>query len=283
MVTKTEQVDQIEHAPVSIAADTLDERVLGRPSKTQMLPIVGWKVHEPILGAIILPLKLVRFPIVLWGALQFTFTCSCFLTLNLTQSQALAVAPYNFTPAEIGYTNLALFVGTCFSLATAGPFSDWVSQRATVRNNGIREPEMRLPALLPFALCNLVGCVVASLGFQYGWPWEAVIVVGFGFVGIQVAAISGISINYVVRPTLCRSCIFTSLTVPLDRLLQTGCRRISRMCNRVQECVGLWYGQVPQQLDCRGRIYPSPHDHRGFELRLHVPGCCPSVFLWQEA
>ena len=216
MVTKTEQVDQIEHAPVSVAADTLDERVLGRPSKTQMLPIVGWKVHEPILGAIILPLKLVRFPIVLWGALQFTFACSCFLMLNLTQSQALAVAPYNFTPAEVGYTNLALFVGTCFSLATAGPFSDWVSQRATVRNNGIREPEMRLPALLPFALCNLVGCVVASLGFQYGWPWEAVIVVGFGFVGIQVAAISGISINYVVRSTLCRSCIFTSLTVSLD-------------------------------------------------------------------
>jgi hypothetical protein len=200
MVMKTEHASEIEYAPATITADSVGERVKGRPNKSQMLPIGGWKVHEPVLGAIILPLKLVRFPIVLWGALQFTFACSCFLMLNLTQSQALAVPPYNFTPAAVGYTNLALFVGTCFSLATAGPFSDWVSHRATVRNNGIREPEMRLPALLPFAFCNLIGCIVAALGFQYGWPWEAVIIVGFGFIGIQVAAISGIAINYVVCP-----------------------------------------------------------------------------------
>jgi hypothetical protein len=128
--------------------------------------------------------------------------------LNLTQSQALAVPPYNFSPAAVSYTNLTMFVGTCFALVTAGPFSNWVSHRATVRNNGVREPEMRLPALLPFALISLIGCIVAALGFQYGWPWEAVIIVGFGFIGIQVAAISGIAINYVVSPTV--TCIVFS-------------------------------------------------------------------------
>ena len=57
---------------------------------------------------------------------------------------------------------------------------------------------MRLPALLPFAICGLVGCVVTALGFQYGWPWESIVVIGFGLIGLQVAAISGITINYVV-------------------------------------------------------------------------------------
>ena len=43
--------------------------------------------------------------------------------------------------------NFAILIGAFIGLATAGPFSDWVSARATKKNNGIREPEMRLPAM----------------------------------------------------------------------------------------------------------------------------------------
>ncbi|KAH0365237.1 MFS general substrate transporter, partial [Aureobasidium melanogenum] len=200
MVTKTERIDGVEHtrstAPYN--DDSYGERIFGKPSKTQMLPIVGWKAHEPVLEALILPLKLARFPIVLWGALQFMLSASCYLMINLIQSQALGALPYNFSPANVGYTNLAFFVGVCISLLTAGPLSDWVSQRATMRNNGVREPEMRLPALLPFAVCTIIGSVVLSVGFQHEWPWEVVVIVGFTFIGIQVAAISGIAITYVV-------------------------------------------------------------------------------------
>jgi hypothetical protein len=194
---------KIEHASITdqstiptLPSNTQLDR--GKPNKSQMLPLVGWKVHEPVLGAIVLPLKLIRFPIVVWGAFQFTFSASCFLMLNITQSQVFAVAPFNFTPAQVGYTNLALFVGTSISLLVAGPLSDWMSQRATVRNGGVREPEMRLPALVPFFICTVLGCAVVSLGFQYGWPWEVCVVIGFTLIGIQVAAVSGIAINYVV-------------------------------------------------------------------------------------
>lgn len=183
-----------------------------KPSWRQFLPIVGWNSHDPVFGAIILPFKLVRLPIVLWGAFQFTFSASGFLMLNIVQSQAFAAPPFNFSAAAVGYSNLALFAGTSISLLTAGPLSDAISRRATLRNGGIREPEMRLAALIPFVACFLVGCIVVSVGFQYGWPWEAVIIVGFTLVGIQVAAISGIAINYVVsvisflRETLLLDC-----------------------------------------------------------------------------
>ncbi|KAG9942010.1 MFS general substrate transporter, partial [Aureobasidium melanogenum] len=197
---KTEKLDGIEHthsaAPYN--DDPFEERISGKPSKTQMLPLVGWKAHEPVLEALILPFKLARFPIVLWGALQFMLSASCYLMINLIQSQALGAPPYNFSPANVGYTNLAFFVGVCISLLTAGPLSDWVSQRATIRNNGVREPEMRLPALLPFAICTIIGSVILSVGFQDGWPWEVVVIVGFTLIGIQVAAVSGIAITYVV-------------------------------------------------------------------------------------
>jgi hypothetical protein len=173
-------------------------QLTGRPNKAQLMPLGKWSAHESIVAAVWLPIKMIKLPIVIWGALQFTFCASCFLMVNITQSQALGAPPFNFSPANVGYTNLALFVGTSFSLITAGPFSDWISNRATLRNDGIREPEMRLPALLPFVVCAIVGCVVTALGFQYGWPWEVVVIVGFGLIGVQVAAISGIVINYVV-------------------------------------------------------------------------------------
>lgn len=216
-VTKTEQIDEVEHGYPQVSSP--EERISGKPSKVQMLPVVGWKAHEPVLEAIILPFKLARFPIVLWGAIQFTLSASCYLMVNLIQSQALGAPPYNFSPANVGYTNLAFFVGVCISLLTAGPLSDWVSQRATVSNNGVREPEMRLPALLPFALCTIIGSVVLSLGFQYGWSWEVVVIVGFTLIGVQVAAVSGIAITYVVSSI--RSS--TSLFILLICLSQVDC------------------------------------------------------------
>jgi hypothetical protein len=104
----------------------------------------------------------------IWGALQFDFSANIYLMINIIQSQALASPPFNLTPAGVGYTNLELFVGASFSLVTAGPLSDVISERATVRNGGIREPEMRLPALLPLRFVGLWGVWLLRLGFGRG-------------------------------------------------------------------------------------------------------------------
>ena len=170
----------------------------GKPCKAQLLLLGKWNPHESILAAVWLPVKMLKLPIVVWGAIQFNFCANVYLMINITQSQALGAPPFNFSPAAVGYTTLALFIGVSFSLVTAGPFSDWMSNRATLHNSGVREPEMRLPALLPFAAVGLVGCVVTALGFQHGWPWESIVIVGFGFIGVHVAGLSGIVMNYVV-------------------------------------------------------------------------------------
>lgn len=36
------------------------------------------------------------------------------------------------------------------------------------------------------------------MGLQRKWPWSAIIVVGFGFVGLQVVAIPTIAITYAI-------------------------------------------------------------------------------------
>jgi len=81
--------------------------------------------------------------------------------LNLTQSQVFAAPPYLFTPAQVGFVNFAFVVGGVIGLLTAGPFSDWVALRATARNKGVREAEMRLIALVPYVTIYLIEMIVS--------------------------------------------------------------------------------------------------------------------------
>lgn len=136
----------------------------GRPSKQQfsLLPKLEYNGKVVLFRDIIAPLQIFFFPIILWATLSFGFATNCLLALNLTQSQVFAAPPYNFSPAQVGFVNFAFVVGGVIGLVTAGPVSDFVSMRATMRNNGVREAEMRLVALLPYLAICLVGMTVAT-------------------------------------------------------------------------------------------------------------------------
>jgi MFS family permease len=171
----------------------------GKPGKWQ------WKIFQSnshpfrsIFYDLWIPWKLFAFPIVEFAAFVVSWSCSSFLTINLTQSQVLAAPPYNFTPLAVGFTNFAVMVGAFIGLFTAGPLSDWVSARSTKRNNGVREPEMRLPAMIPYVIIMFVGNIIVSIGYERKWPWEAIVVVGYTCAGIQVAALPGIVSTYAV-------------------------------------------------------------------------------------
>ncbi|KAF5644092.1 HOL1 substrate-H+ antiporter [Fusarium sp. NRRL 52700] len=73
----------------------------------------------------------------------------CVSTMTFTQGfPPLALAPMfpDLSSRSIGFLNFSILVGALIGFVTAGPFSDWVSAKATTRNGGIREPEMSLPA-----------------------------------------------------------------------------------------------------------------------------------------
>jgi hypothetical protein len=44
--------------------------------------------------------------------------------------------------------------------------------RLTQRNKGIREPEMRLLAMIPFVLIMVLGNIVTAIGYQHSWSWK---------------------------------------------------------------------------------------------------------------
>lgn len=118
----------------------------GKPSRAQ------WKLAQPYEGNFFMelwmPLKLMCFPIVEFASFVVSWSASSFLTLNLTQSQAFAAPPYNYSSSKIGFFNFAILVGGMIGLFTAGPLSDAIAARLTKRNKGIREPEMRLLTMI---------------------------------------------------------------------------------------------------------------------------------------
>jgi hypothetical protein len=183
--TSTDHADPEKDAPVQAPqpitlqpgeklshAHTHQDPYLGRgkPSKAQ------WRIAQPYEGNFFLelwmPWYLCLFPIVEFAAFVVSWTASSFLTLNLTQSQAFAAPPYNFTSTKIGFFNFAILIGAMIGLFTAGPLSDIIAAWLTKRNRGIREPEMRLLAMVPYVILMIIGNVVVAVGYERAWDWK---------------------------------------------------------------------------------------------------------------
>ncbi|KAF9637699.1 Major facilitator superfamily [Lasiodiplodia theobromae] len=125
-----------------------------------------------------------------------------------------AAPPYGFSSEVIGFMNFAILVGAFIGLFTAGPLSDWVAAKLTARNGGIREPEMRLPAMIPYVLIMILGNVCVAVGYDDKWHWAPIVIIGYACAGIQVAALPAIASTYAVdsyKPVA--GSLFVSITV----------------------------------------------------------------------
>lgn len=171
----------------------------GHPAKWQFMPIQKFSgSRESLMRDIVTPWVLFLFPIMEWSSFVVSWSCSCFLSILLTQSMVFSAPPYHWTVAEVGFTNFAVLVGATLGLATAGPLSDLLSKWSTKRNRNIREPEMRIPAIFPFAGILAIGSSVVAVGYAKSWNWPIIVIVGYGCIGWQVAAIPPLAITYSV-------------------------------------------------------------------------------------
>ncbi|OQE43519.1 hypothetical protein PENCOP_c003G01897 [Penicillium coprophilum] len=203
---ENENVETTEHDPYLYQ---------GTPSKQQFKL---WQLNGSNINTLIIsfwiPWKLLTFPIVELAAFVVSWSASCLLTLNLTQSQVFANPPYNFGSQTIGFFNFAILIGTFIGLATNGLLSDWVSMKATRKNRGIREPEMRLPAMIPYVIISIIGNFIVAFGYQYEWDWKIIVFIGYTAAGIQVAALPAIVSTYAVdsyKPVA--GLIFVAITI----------------------------------------------------------------------
>ena len=145
----------------------------GRPSIQQwQFFVTSDRPFWTLAQAFCLPWRLLCFPIVQFASFIVGSSSACYLMITFVQSQALASPPYNFSPQSVGFMNFASLAGALIGLLTAGPLSDWVSAKLTRRNRGIREPEMRLAAMVPYVVIMILGNFVMGFGLESHWNWR---------------------------------------------------------------------------------------------------------------
>lgn len=172
----------------------------GRPTKNQFQlisrPDTRWK--SLIFKDIIFSAKAFFFPIIIWAGITVGGYANLLLYWNITESSVLGAPPFNFSVSAVGYSNFAFMVGGFVGLVTGGTVSDWIAQRATVRNNGVREAEMRLPALIPYFFLTIIAVTIGGLAEKDSWSWPILVVVGYGISGMCITATPAIAIAYAV-------------------------------------------------------------------------------------
>lgn len=103
------------------------------------------------------------------------------MTFN-TISEILTEPPYDWSTTATGLVFLAALVGNFVGWAT-GVLGDFIVIRLARRNNGVKEPEMRLWTLCLCAVYAATGYFLYGWGAQNGMSW---VTIAFG-VGCMIA------------------------------------------------------------------------------------------------
>ena len=105
------------------------------------------------------PFVLALYPTVLYGSAIYGITLGWHVIFGVTVSQVFN-ATYGFDSIQQGLVYIGLAIGQIFGVLLSGPFSDWIANYFSKRNDGVREPEMRLPTIAIGAVLTIVGSLV---------------------------------------------------------------------------------------------------------------------------
>jgi MFS family permease len=139
----------------------------------------GVYTEEPLWNMALRPVMLLALPPVLWATLVMSVTIGFIVAITSNVSPAFNTA-YGFEPWQAGLTFFAGLIGALLGILLGGHFSDWVADQLTKRNGGIREPEMRLPAICIGLITGPLALALYGCGIKYHLHWM-VPTLGIGF------------------------------------------------------------------------------------------------------
>lgn len=124
------------------------------------------------------PFVLVGYPTVLWASLVYGVSLGWNVIIGASVAQLFGFA-YEFDSQAQGLVFLSPFVGSIVGAWLCGSVSDSAANYLTRKNNGIREPEMRLPTICMGTVLLFAGALIASLTYHYHTHWAGP-VIGLG-------------------------------------------------------------------------------------------------------
>lgn len=161
-----DRVSDIETAPHSSPVPTKKKKTY-----LQSLRLYnGAFTSEPLYKIFVRPFGLILLPPVLWAALVESVTIG-FLVAVTSNVDPAFLATYNFEAWQVGLCFISACIGSAVGIPAGGKFGDVVADYFTNKNGGIREPEMRLPAILPSLVTTPLALVLYGVGIQKQLHW----------------------------------------------------------------------------------------------------------------
>ncbi|KAL2841751.1 putative MFS transporter [Aspergillus pseudoustus] len=142
------------------------------------------------------PFGLILIPPIFWATIVMSVTIG-FLVAVVSNFASAFSTTYGFEAWQSGLCFIAGMVGCFLGTFAGGPFSDWVADYFTKRNGGIREPEMRLPAIALSVVCAPLSLVLYGCGIANEWHW-IVPTVGLGLLSFSITQGTNVSFVYCI-------------------------------------------------------------------------------------
>ncbi|CAI7623850.1 unnamed protein product [Penicillium manginii] len=192
---KGEEAGVGETAEIEVAPQ--DANVDSSPGFKQGLRLYHGKfTHESLWKMIIRPVGLLILPPVLWATLVMSVTIGFITAITSNVSSAFSTA-YGFEAWQSGLCFVSAIIGCAFGILLGGNFSDWVADYFTRRNGGIREPEMRLPAIMVGAITGPLALALYGCGIKWQMHW-IVPTIGIGLINFTITQATNVSLVYTI-------------------------------------------------------------------------------------
>ncbi|KAK1781829.1 hypothetical protein QBC45DRAFT_390050 [Copromyces sp. CBS 386.78] len=125
---------------------------------------------ENLLKLIARPMGLICLPPVLWAALAQAVTIG-FLVAVTSNVDVAFNTTYGFASWQVGLCFISGIIGALLGIPAGGQLGDKVADWFTKRNGGVRDPEMRLPAMLPSLITTPLALVLYGVGIEHRLHW----------------------------------------------------------------------------------------------------------------
>ena len=130
----------------------------------------GTLTKESILKIFVRPIAFLILPPVLWATLVMSVTIGFLVAISSNFASAFQQT-YGFQPWQSGLCFIAGIIGSLLGIFAGGWCSDWTANFLTKRNNGIREPEMRLPSMTLGLIASPLALILYGVGIQNKLHW----------------------------------------------------------------------------------------------------------------
>ncbi|POR39623.1 Putative MFS-type transporter [Tolypocladium paradoxum] len=159
-------------------------------------PLNKGMTDENMLKMMIRPFGLILLPPVLWAALVQAATIGFLVAVTSNVDPAFQQA-YHFQPYQVGLCFFSAVIGSLLGLPAGGQLGDKIADYLTKRNGGIREPEMRLPAIMLSCITSPLALILFGVGIQHRLHWICP-TIGLGLLNFSITQATNICLVYVI-------------------------------------------------------------------------------------